>query len=98
MQELSSDKLSISLKSETNIWGKQNRENKQLYGVHSMGIYWMPTLSYTIWGTGDTKKKIWPRAHLEGSLETASEKAQVAYKGHMSQTSNVNVKIQNSGL
>ena len=39
MYELSSDKLSISLKSEINILGKQSKENKHLYCIHSIGIY-----------------------------------------------------------
>ena len=98
MQELSSDKLSISLKSETNIWGKQNEENKQLYRVHSTGIFWMPTLPDTIQDAGDMKRKTWPRPHLEALLEIASEKTPVGHRGHMSQTNNVKMKIQNTGL
>lgn len=43
MYKLSFNKLSISLKSEINILGKQNKDNKHVYCIHSVGIYQMPT-------------------------------------------------------
>ena len=98
MQELSSDKLSYlsSLK-------QTSEENKIEKTSSSMVfIQWAFTeclLCHIRSEALETqRRKHDPRAHLEGSLETASEKAQVAYKGHMSQTRKVNVKIQNSGL